>query len=106
MDCAKDEATLFVLRGSASKETPAEVSLPSFGRTPAPALAASKPGASALPDDLAAWLSGLSLSAYAEPLGLVSLADVELMDEDDLKEAGLKPAERKRFLAAKSQLAK
>ena len=118
-DCAKDEATLLVLRsapGTAAGEvdTVHNLSLPVLARSPSEATlragataAAPKPAAAespALPEDLASWLAGLSLSAYAEPLGLVSLEDVEAMEEDDLKEAGMKPAERKRFIAARNKL--
>jgi len=103
MDCAKDEATLFVFRSASSpaKEQPIERTLPTMNRVSS---ANGLAGLPALPDDLAAWLANLSLSAYAEPLGLVCLGDVEAMEESDLKEAGLKPAERKRFLAAQKLL--
>ena len=111
VDCVKDEATLFVLRSAADAVGDgAKVStiLPSLARSASDAAMASPkaapPPAPALPEELTTWLAGLSLGAYAEPLGLASMADVELMEDEDLKEAGLKPAERKRFLAAKKLL--
>jgi len=92
-DAAKDEATLLVLQGTAPPVTP----------PPAAKAEAALPAT--LPADLADWLAGLSLTAYAEPLGLAGLADVAMLAEEDLKEAGLKPAERKRFLAAAKKVA-
>jgi len=108
VDCVKDEATLYVLRSAAGAAADGAKNLNLLVARSSPGdslLTLKKPAAApGLPEDLASWLAGLSLSAYAEPLGLVSMDDVSVMAEEDLKEAGLKPAERKRFLAAAKKL--
>ena len=119
-DCAKDDATLQILSDTAARDN-----LPQDGEQPtssgaetgnapprpgpvvlaAAAAPAAAPAAAAhLPPDLAAWLDALGLAAYAEPLGLSCLDDVGLLEESDLKEVGMKPVERKRWLAAKASL--
>ena len=56
----------------------------------------------AVPPDVAAWLKGLSLEAYAAPLcsflGVGSLADVAYVDGEHLLEIGMRPVERAKFL--------
>jgi|APGre2960657444_1045066.scaffolds.fasta_scaffold01936_8 hypothetical protein len=118
-DCAKDAATLWVLTdtqaGAAAApeygaELPVMTQSPSLtgltaladltgAVTPSP-----KASSAVLPVELSAWLDKLNLSVYAEPLGLSSVEDAAAMDESDLKEVGMKPAERKRWLASKQEL--
>ena len=122
-DCAKDAATLQILTDAQARDHPDGEQLTSSGApdgnaparvhaapvvqqaaAPAAAASLSTTPAAALPPDLTSWLDALGLGAYAEPLGLSCLDDVQLLEEGDLREVGMKPVERKRWLAAKQSL--
>jgi uncharacterized caspase-like protein len=76
---------------------------------PAPAVPAAPQPACAVPDDLAAWLAPLSLSAYGTALcatlGVAALADVADCEDCDLQSIGLLPVQRKKFLREAAKLA-
>ncbi len=53
------------------------------------------------PADVAAWFEAQSLPVrYAAALGCAALTDLALLTEEDLREVGMKAAERRRLLAA------
>jgi hypothetical protein len=72
----------------------------------APALAAATVAAtSAVPADVAAWFEAQGVDAsFAAALGCESLRDVTLLREDDLREVHLKPAQRRRLMAAAAEM--
>ena len=100
LDIARDDATKIVMRITQAAQVAAS------------AAAASTPGAAgtpvhkhSVPDDVAAWFQAQAVdAAFAAALGCESLRDVTLLKENDLREVGLKPAQRRRILAAAAEL--
>jgi hypothetical protein len=108
LDCARDESTRIVMRITHVLEP--------LRRAPGggtPVLAAHAPAAAqpAAPQQAGAasavadWFAALALPlSYATDLGCATVAELALVTEEDLKEVGMKPAERRRLLVAAARL--
>ena len=116
MDVARDDATRIVMRithASAVGAATAHVVRSSQQGMHAPladAADATAPAATgsagSVPPDVTAWFSALGVpDSFAVSLGIESLRDIPLLQEDDLREVGMKPVQRRRVLQAAQALA-
>ncbi len=107
LDCARDESTRIVMRITHVLEP--------LRRAPGggtPVLAAHAPAAAqpaqqqaGAASAVADWFAALALPlSYATDLGCATVAELSELTEDDLKEVGMKPAERRRLLVAAARL--
>ena len=108
LDCARDESTRIVMRITHVLEPLRRA--PGGGGTPvlaahAPAAAPPPPQQAAAASAVADWFAALALPlSYATDLGCATVAELAQLTEDDLKEVGMKPAERRRLLVAAAHL--
>ena len=99
LEIARDDATKIVMRITQASQAAASASAAAAG------VAAAPPGGSSVPSEVAAWFQAQAVdAAFAAALGCESLRDVTLLKEDDLREVGLKPAQRRRIMAAAAEL--
>ena len=98
LEIARDDATKIVMRITQAGQLAAAAATGDAATTPTRK-------AGLVPKDVAAWFEAQAVdAAFAAALGCESLRDVTLLKEDDLREVGLKPVQRRRILAAAAEL--
>ena len=97
LEIARDDATKIVMRITQAGQLAAAAAAGDAATAPT-----RKAG---VPDAVAAWFQAQAVDAsFAAALGCESLQDVTLLKENDLREVGLKPVQRRRILAAAAEL--